>query len=273
MADIYVIYGRQDEGRTEKLVELLSRRWTVWWDRLVKQRFIDEMNAELAAARSALVLWSAASNTKDTVIDEVRLAQQHNVKIICASLDGSGPAYGFGGYATVDLSSWNEREDHEAFSRLFNRLTANLPPTKRSRRPPDIANGRLPLPSVFLSVSSFETQLVPHGAVKALALARAPTLLVSAWDLVKRRKPDALIDALNEYKDTGGFILLDSGNYEASRLAAKRWTTSDFEEVLGTVPFDWAFCFDKPKTRLPSKASRLADGCLTSAPMGQFRLI
>jgi hypothetical protein len=269
LADIYVIYGRQDEDRTEKLVELLSRRWTVWWDRLVKQRFLDEMHAELAAAKSALVLWSAASNTKDTVIDEVRLAQQHNVPIICASLDGSGPAYGFGGYATVDLSSWNEREDHEAFSRLFNRLTANLPPTKRSRRPPDIANGRLPLPSLFLSVSSFETQLVPHGAVKALALARAPTLLVSAWDLVKRRKPDALIDALNEYRDTGGFILLDSGNYEASRLAAKRWTTNDFEEVLGTVPFDWAFGFDKPKTRLPSKSSRLADGIIENTKRDQ----
>ncbi|KII15427.1 toll/interleukin-1 receptor domain-containing protein [Phaeobacter sp. S60] len=269
MADIYIIYGRQDEGRTEELVKLLSQRWIVWWDRLVKQRFVDDIHKELPATRCALVLWSETSRTKDTVIDEVRLAQEHEVPIICASLDGSGPAYGFGGYATTDLSSWEGQEDHAAFSRLFDRLTAILPPTKRAKRPADIANGRLPLPSVFLSVSSFETQLVPHGAVKALALARAPTLLVSAWDLVKRRKPDALINALNEYKDTGGFILLDSGNYEASRLTAKRWTRSDFEEVLGAVPFDWAFCFDKTKTRLPSKPSRLADNIIENARRDQ----
>jgi hypothetical protein len=274
LADIYVIYGRKDEDRTATLIELLSRRWTVWWDRLVKQRFVDEIHEELPKAKCALLLWSATSRTKDTVIDEVRLAQQHSVPIISASLDGSDPAYGFSGYTTTDLSSWDGQEEHTAFSRLFDRVTAILPPTKRPTRPAAIADGRLPLPTLFLSVSSFETQLVPHGAVKALALARAPAMLVSAWDLVKRRKPDALIDALIEYKTTGGFVLLDSGNYESSRLSAKRWNPSDFEEVLRTIPFDWAFCFDKKKPR--SEPARSAeeiiavvrrDQALTDAPI------
>jgi hypothetical protein len=274
LADIYVIYGREDEDRTAKLIELLSKRWTVWWDRLVKQRFVDEIHEELPKAKCALLLWSATSRTKDTVIDEVRLAQQHSVPIISASLDGSDPAYGFSGYTTTDLSSCDGQEEHTAFSRLFDRVTAILPPTKRPTRPAAIADGRLPLPTLFLSVSSFETQLVPHGAVKALALARAPAMLVSAWDLVKRRKPDALIDALIEYKTTGGFVLLDSGNYESCRLSAKRWNPSDFEAVMRTIPFDWAFCFDKKRPR--SEPARSAeeiiavvrrDQALTDAPI------
>jgi hypothetical protein len=274
LADIYVIYGREDEDRTAKLIELLSKRWAVWWDRLVKQRFLDDIHQELPAAKCVLVLWSEKSREKDTVIDEVKLAKKHGVSIVCASLDGCDPAYGFSGYATTDLSSWDGEEEHAAFSRLFDRLTAILPPTKRPTRPAAIADGRLPLPTLFLSVSSFETQLVPHGAVKALALARAPAMLVSAWDLVKRRKPDALIDALIEYKATGGFVLLDSGNYESSRLSAKRWNPSDFEAVLRTIPFDWAFCFDKKKPR--SEPARSAeeiiavvrrDQALTDAPI------
>jgi TIR domain len=274
LAEIYVIYGREDEDRTARLVELLSRRWTVWWDKLVKQRFVEEIHKELPEAKCALVLWSTLSRVKDTVIDEVKLAKKHKVPIVCASLDGSDPAYGFGGYSNVDLSAWSEEENHVAFSDLFARLAANLPPSKRPVRASKIANGRLPLPTLFLSVSSFETQLVPHGAVKALSLARAPTVLVSAWDLVSRRKPQALIEALGEYRATGGFILLDSGNYEASRLTAKRWSPSDLEEVFRTVAFDWAFCFDKMTAH--SEPARTAaqivalvnrDQALTDAPI------
>lgn len=261
MADIYVIYGRENEDRASQIVDLLARRWTVWWDKLVKERFVDEIQEELPVAKCVLVLWSATSRTKDTVTDEVRLAQDHKVPIVSASLDGSPPAYGFGGYATTDLSAWDGQEDDAALSRLFDRLTARNPPTQRAKRPAAIANGLLPLPTVFLSVSSFETQLIPHEAVKALSVARAPAVLVSAWDLVKRRDPNSLIDELIKYKDNGGFLLLDSGNYEASRLSAKRWTTSDFHEAMRTVSFDWAFCFDKTNPR--NEATRSAEELAT----------
>ena len=107
MADIYVIYGRENEDRASQIVDLLARRWTVWWDKLVKERFVDEIQEELPVAKCVLVLWSATSRTKDTVTDEVRLAQDHKVPIVSASLDGSPPAYGFGGYATTDLSAWD----------------------------------------------------------------------------------------------------------------------------------------------------------------------
>jgi hypothetical protein len=245
LAEIYMIYGREDEDIAAKLVVRLSARWTVWWDKLVKQRFVEEIAEELAKAKCAVVLWSAASRVKDTVIDEVKLAKKRELPIVCVSLDGCDPAYGFGGYATTNFAGWVGDEDHSGYGALFDRLVKLLPAPRHPTRPKQIASGRLPLPTLFLSVSSFETQLVSHGAIKALAIARAPAILVSAWDLVARRKPNALIEALAEYHATGGFILLDSGNYEATRLTTKHWSLEDLRDVLATVPFDWSFGFDK----------------------------
>lgn len=85
---------------------------------------------------------------------------------------------------------------------------------------------------------------MPVEALQALRVFEAPTILVSAYDLVTRRKPQALIEELTEYRKSGGFVLIDSGNYEASRLGTRRWKKPDLEEALGQTPHDWAFCFD-----------------------------
>jgi hypothetical protein len=62
--------------------------------------------------------------------------------------------------------------------------------------------------------------------------------------MVKRRKPQAMLDELTKYRESGGFVLVDSGNYEASRLGTRRWKADDLKEVLAQTPHDWAFCFD-----------------------------
>ncbi|OUS19519.1 hypothetical protein A9Q95_14715 [Rhodobacterales bacterium 59_46_T64] len=253
MAEIYLIYAREDEQVARNLVERLSPRWSVWWDKLVKERFSDEIVAEMAKASCAVVLWSKSSRIKDTIIDEVKLAKKQPLNIVCASLDGSEPAYGFGGYSTSDLEGWTGEADHLGYQALFDRLVSVLPAPLPPSQPTTLANGRVPLPALFLSVSSFETQLVPEGAIRALALARAPTILVSAWDFVGRRKPEALISALQDYRETGGFILLDSGNYEASRLSTKQWRIGDFQEALAAAPHDWVFGFDKMRKSWPKK--------------------
>lgn len=253
MADIYLIYGRADEKIAEKLVELLKARWSIWWDRLVKQRFVEEIHEELPNARCALVLWSSTSRVKDTVVDEVKLAQDANIPMVFLSLDGSKAAYGFGGFPTIPIAEWDGDPNDPIFVRLFERLSANLPQASPPVRPPALAGGRVPLPTLFLSVSSFETQLVPEGAVKALTIAGVPAILVSAWDLVARRRPapGPLLQALREYHENGGFILLDSGNYEASRLTNKRWNVEDLTKVLAIAPYDWAFGFDNTRKRSP----------------------
>lgn len=245
VADIFLIYGREDENVAGKLVEHLETRWCVWWDKRIRERFLDEIPVEIKRARCAVVLWSKTSRERDFVHDEVRLAKQHKVLIISISLDGSEPGLGFGGYTTSPLQGWNGKVDHPVYEALFLRLMSVLPPPKAPPRPTALAKDRVPLPTLFLSVSSFETQLLPDQAVKALRIAQAPAILVSAWDLVKRRNPTSLIKELKKYRSDGGFVLLDSGNYESSRLQAHEWEPKDLEEAMAHAMHDWAFCFDK----------------------------
>ncbi len=255
MADIYLIYAGEDRAKVKKLFEFLSKTWSVWWDQMIRQRFAAEIEDEITRAGCVLVFWSKSSRLKDTVTDEVRLAQKANRPIICVTLDGSEAAYGFGGYSSSDLSAWNERPDHGDLRTLASRISTIVPVRMKPQRPVAL-QGRLPLPTLFLSTSSFETRLKPSEAVKALNLARYPSLLVSAWDLVDRRKPTALKSALTEYRENGGFVLVDSGNYESSRLTNKRWKPIDLVDALSGASYDRIFCFDDMKPgRNPAKAA------------------
>ena len=251
MADIVLIYGREDEDVARKLVNHLETRWNVWWDKCIREQYLVEIPAEIEKARCAVVLWSKTSREKGFVHDEVLLAVEHAVPIVSVSLDDCKPGIGFGTYTTTSLHGWNGKVDHPAYEALFSRLTAVLQTTnvvetsKAPLQPTALANDRVPLPTLFLSVSSFETQLLPDQAVKALRIARAPAILVSAWDLVDRREPAALITELKIYRSEGGFVLLDSGNYESSRLKSHEWEPDDLKDATAHSLHDWAFCFDK----------------------------
>jgi hypothetical protein len=49
---------------------------------------------------------------------------------------------------------------------------------------------------------------------------------------------------LQKIRNRGGLVLIDSGNYEASRLGDKRWTSRQFKRALEGIPHDWVFSFD-----------------------------
>ena len=147
------------------------------------------------------------------------------------------------------MQGWNGESDHRGFMQLLRRIAIIVSPRTKPIRPV-IASGRLTLPTLFLSVSSYNTQLEPpDAAVRALRVFGASNILISAYDLVERRKPKAMIKEIKEYCENGGFVLVDSGNYEKSRLGYRHWTPSDLKEALAQIPHDWAFCFDvmKPK--------------------------
>lgn len=286
MADIVVIYGKEDKQVAGKLAALLETRWNVWWDKYIKERFAEEIQKEISEARCVVVLWSKTSRLKDTVRDDVQLAKDHGVSIVGVSLDGCRPGYGYIGYSSSQFSEWDGTNEHPAYKDLFSRLISVLPIPQPPGQPKALANGRVPLPTLFLSVSSFETQLAPDQAVKALRICKVPAILVSAWDLVKRKKTDpisrdpaALIEELRMYRDEGGFVLLDSGNYESSRLSMHDWAAADLEQALSHGLHDWAFCFDKlsnfnfEKNRAPTAIAKRVtelvqyDMCFTDAPI------
>lgn len=245
MSDIYIVYAKEDFAITEKLHGLLSKQWNTWWDADIVGEWHRVIEEEISNARCIVPLFSAYSRQKATVIDELNIGKSLGKKIIPIKLDDSKAPYSFGTLSSVDMRGWSGEEDHAGFRLLQQRIKKIIPPRKKPQRPAAIADGRLLLPALFLSVSSYNTQLKPpDAAVRALRVFKAPNILVSAYDLVARRKPEAMINEIKEYSNNGGFVLVDSGNYEKSRLGTRRWKPGDLKEVLAQIPHDWALCFD-----------------------------
>jgi queuine/archaeosine tRNA-ribosyltransferase len=98
-----------------------------------------------------------------------------------------------------------------------------------------------------MSVSSHETQFDPVEALEALTVYPASSILVSAYDLVRSEFRKDMISEISAYRQKGGFVLIDSGNYEAYRLDDDTWKPSHLKRALLDTPHDWAFCFDNMK--------------------------
>jgi hypothetical protein len=245
MADICIAYAREDEAIAARLYELLTERYEVWWDGKIVGRFAEAIERELPHAGCVIAIYSASSRNKDTFLDELRLTTKHGVSLLPVKIDESYPPYLFGSYTFVPFSDWNGTRDDQAFLRLTRKIAEVVPPRKKPRRPQSIASGAVRLPGVFFSISSHETQLEPTDAIQALRVFGASPVLVSAFDLDGSRAPEVLAQELRAYRERGGFVLLDSGNYEASRLEDHSWTPDRLKPIFNDGSgYDWAFCFD-----------------------------
>ncbi len=64
MADVFISYARADKARVAPLVAAIEARgWSVWWDPEISpgREFDDEIDQELQAAGSVLVVWTPTS--------------------------------------------------------------------------------------------------------------------------------------------------------------------------------------------------------------------
>lgn len=244
MADIYIVYCREDHPVAEKLYGLLSQQWDTWWDDKIIGDFAKVIEEEIPKAGCVVPIFSKHSRSKATFTDELRLAQKSKKELLPIKLDESDAPYSFGHYSCSNMRNWNGEIDHPGFKQLRRRLAQVVRPRVKPTRSALIDNTGVSLPALFLSVSSYDTQLVPSDAVRALRVFGAPTILVSAYDLISRREPGTLIKELKKYRREGGFVLIDSGTYEASRLGDKYWSKTDLKEALSQTQHDLAFCFD-----------------------------
>ncbi|MCR6727811.1 toll/interleukin-1 receptor domain-containing protein [Agrobacterium fabrum] len=255
MADVYVIHSSKDNIKTGKIVELLNGKWNVWWDYSLVGDYSQTIEYEIAKAKCVVVVWSKDASESKPVREEVRLADSHGIPIIPLHLDGTAMMYPYISLSGVDFVQWNDSSSHPSFEQLLAKLS-NVVPLRQAPKQliasPEIS---LSWPSLFLSVSSHETQLVPYEAVKALRLFGASSILVSAYDLLPSRRPKGIIQELRQIQEDGGFILIDSGNYEATRRGDDSWTAQRFAEAMKDVPHDWAYCFDVMTPRVePDRA-------------------
>lgn len=245
MADVFVAYSSVDRDSAEKLVDILKSQWTVWWDDLIVGDFDVVIEQEVLSAGCLIVLWSPDARDSPEVKDEVRLAREAGIPVLAAKIRDCTPPYGFRAVSFSDLVDWDGQPEHKGVRQLLRRLGSVVAPRTPAGRPARILGERVPLPAIFLSVSSHETQLAPGAAVQALTIQQAPLILVSAYDAVGVRRDPAMLEALAHYRDEGGLVLVDSGNYEATRLRDTRWSPRDLGEALAELPHDCVFCFDE----------------------------
>ncbi|MFC0104512.1 TIR domain-containing protein [Sphingopyxis terrae] len=262
MADLFVAYSSNDRVAAEKLIRLLEAQWSVWWDDLIVGDFDSAIETEVPRAKCLIVLWSPTARESNEVKDEVRLARDHDIPVIAVKLAACSPPYGMMGLSFVDMLGWSGDGLDQGYLQLLRKITTVVTPRRSPIRPRAILDTRVELPALFLSVSSHETQLTPGYAVEALKTHQAPLILVSAYDAVGSRRDERMLAELADYRERGGFVLIDSGNYEATRLKDETWSPEKFAEALADMPHDCAFCFDALDP--PKDTERAADAVIAA---------
>lgn len=247
MADIFISHSSKTSDnlkRVGRLAELLSERWNIWWDDTLVGRYTQVIPNEIGLATCMVPVWTHAACASDAVHGELVLARDAGKHIVPARMEDCAAPFAFGAYSDVDFTCWNGESDHPALLQLVRKLATVLPPPVKPKRLRSIGGGRLGLPALFMSVSSHETQVEPLPAVQALRIFGSDAVLVSAYDLLPARRDKAMLLELENIRRKGGLVLVDSGNYESSRLKDTSWTPLKFKQALKDVPHDWVFSFD-----------------------------
>jgi len=142
---------------------------------------------------------------------------------------------GFGGFHSVDLIGWKCDPKDDRIQTLLRNVESTLlaRPAKQN-----VADKALAVPAFFRSVSSHETAVQPAAAVHALKLVGCDALLISAYDIAneKPEQRDQILADLVSCRSAGSEVLLDSGNYEASRKKDESWCAERLHEALRITP-------------------------------------
>jgi len=122
--DVFVSYDRDDRVAAEQIAHGLEESgFSVWWDRDLQAgvEFSPEIERQLDAAKTVVVLWSAASRESGWVRDEAQQARDHN-KLIPVRLDESPPPLGFRQTHSLDFNSWNGDHSSSDFNQLLDTI-------------------------------------------------------------------------------------------------------------------------------------------------------
>ncbi len=109
MADVFISYKREDKHLAEDVISRLKDAGlSVWYDeRITPHTSWDEtIEAEIAAARAVVVLWTPRSVTSEWVRTEADYAKEHN-KMVPVKLEACSPPLAYRRMQTADLTNWD----------------------------------------------------------------------------------------------------------------------------------------------------------------------
>lgn len=156
MADVFISYAREDRSRAEELASaIVAKGWTVWWDHRIPvgKSFSSVIEAELAAARCVLVIWSGSAVKSEWVKNEAAEGTQRNILVPVRIEDVQIP-FQFRHLHTADLTQWRpgvvSRELEACFSAIGSLVEPSAAAPTRldatfTRAPPPLP----PLPKRF----------------------------------------------------------------------------------------------------------------------------
>jgi len=157
--EVFLSYAREDLETAQALAEALTADGhRVWWDRRLGggMDFAAEIERQLAAARVAVVLWSAASVQSGFVRDESTRARDAG-KLLPVRIDEVALPLGFGTLHTLDLIAWDGDGDDEACLALreeVRRHVASKPrqfPGLETPRSPSLLRRRWRMPVAMMA--------------------------------------------------------------------------------------------------------------------------
>jgi adenylate cyclase len=132
---------------------LEAEGWSVWWDPEIApgEEFDGLISRELDAARSLVVVWTAASVDSRWVRGEARDAADRGV-LVPVRLDNSRLPIDFRAVHTTDLDGWNDDRESPAFKGLRKALESKLGPPRKAAAASDTAQKK---PEVSICVLPF----------------------------------------------------------------------------------------------------------------------
>ena len=196
------------------------------------------------------------------MIDEAEHARAFGIPLLPVIVYTGRPPLGFGGDQMTKAIGWSGEPDHPAILEHIRKIKVQLSVRQRPKPRPTglLLNKQLPLPAYFFSLSSYETKISPQQGIQALASLGVKSILVSAQDAQQAGPYSVLMRNIQRISRAGGIVLLDSGNYEAGRIAKLRlpcpdataskltmWSLENYYEALARTTYDMAFCFDRVK--------------------------
>jgi adenylate cyclase len=179
LADIFVSYSRQDKARVAPLVAALEAEgWSIWWDPAITpgEEFDSLISKELDAARTLLVVWSAASVDSRWVRGEARDAADRGV-LVPVRFDNARLPIDFRAVHTTDLDAWGEDPQNPAFRSLCQALEAKLGARKKKA----VATAIAVLPLANMSADP-ENEYFSDGMTEEIinALSKVPGIHVAS---------------------------------------------------------------------------------------------
>jgi hypothetical protein len=185
MAEIFVSYAREDEGRIQALVRALEAQGlSVFWDRRIPpgKSWREHIGQALADARCVIVAWSAHSIDSSFVAEEADDARSRDL-LVPVLIDPVLPPLGLRSVQAAEMFDLGRGDPPAGFGSLLDAVRAALERPRSATAtlpsPPTPTPTRSPVPAPAASIAAAGAVAGPP-ARKALAVAAIAGLVIVA---------------------------------------------------------------------------------------------